>query len=169
VLLACASLNFGIRDASGAGLMAKKKIVTVDENTVVEGKTILEWSGEWKPVEGGFGNVGSKLKYKIGVFCAILHDEVVYIGNATSTQTTGLDQRIRQVGHNLTTSNSHPGFKKIRENIDVVQLEVIICDGEYKNRQTINKLRLALKRFYDPAWNRPQEEIVKAVIKRKSK
>jgi len=113
------------------------------------GQLLEYWTGQWEPLDGGFGIKHKKVYGRMGLYRAVLAKKVVFIGCSID-----LNARLQQLrSEKDLKTNNYYSARKIREHISELKLEVLLperCLGACLN---INTLKWAMIRHSRPVWN----------------
>ncbi len=71
----------------------------------------------------------SKYNHKIGIYKAILNDEIIYIGKATEVYNGGFRKRLRDYTRNSNSARDNITGKKMNENRKDIIIEILIVEG----------------------------------------
>lgn len=130
-----------------------KKPISLDDQIL--GKALREWDDSWRRIPGGFEPKHPKLSSHVGLARAILKGKTMYILRGTEDRDRGIEKSLQRIRGKDQTGNRSYGAQMIRENIDVLDLEVLLVGEGYKASEAAKELKKALVKIHDPEWNRP--------------
>ena len=127
--------------------------------TLFGGKSLEQWEGEWRRLDGGIHGDHEVVRGEIGLFRLRRGKEVVYAGCSAAKSGPRLLKRLRVLAAPLQSGNDHYGAQMIREHGDPAELEVITLGKDRGKAGLSVALRDAMIAWYRPAWNlrRPRE------------
>lgn len=126
---------------------------TTFKQTIIAGKSLGQWDGEWQRLNGGFAVAHREVHGYVGVFRAVQGEEVMYVGCSSAGRGGKLYQRLLNFKNQEQRSNSHYGAIKIREHIGTLTLEVICLGRTSKDRFSARELKKLMIELHQPAWN----------------
>lgn len=114
--------------------------------------TLSEWDLKWKPLEGGLKADHDELKGKIGLFRMRINGCDMAIGKAVEKK-GGLKKRLSDFSRFSPSGRDYKTGKKIHDNIDVIDVEVLITSGLKSNARTLaDDLRGPMIDLHQPEW-----------------
>ena len=119
------------------------------------GKPLREWDAAWEPLPGGFSQQHPELRPYVGLARAMLKGETMYILRGTEHLNGGIAKSLQRIRGKKQTGNSGHGARMIRDNIDLLELEVLLVGKGYKFVEATKLLKTKLINYHDPEWNRP--------------
>lgn len=126
---------------------------TTLKQTIIAGKSVGQWDGEWQRLKGGFAVKHREVHGYVGVFRAVQGADVMYIGCSSAAKGGKLYQRLLNFKNQEQQSNSHYGARKIREHIGTLSLDVICLGRTSKDRFSARELKRLMIELHQPAWN----------------
>lgn len=116
-------------------------------------KTISEWEREWEYI-GILQNANlSQYRNYVGVYKAILHGKLVYIGRAIEWNNGGFRKRLSDYTRDSNSARKHKSGQLMNNYAGELQMYIIKTGTDEKAAQNARKLELALIGKYDPPWN----------------
>jgi hypothetical protein len=115
-------------------------------------KSLSQWECEWKYVGSLDGNFSDYSGY-VGVYCAKLNGEIVYIGRATEWNNGGFRKRLSDYTRSSESARSHRSGQKMYEHKSKLQISIIITGKDAEASNLAGRLELALIYKYKPEWN----------------
>lgn len=132
-------------------ILIKDDFIMINFNNL-NGKTLSQWDSLWKSV----GTLSQKkfMLYKtIGLYKAILNNEVVYIGRAVEFSNGGLSKRLNDYVRNSNSGRKSAAGCKMHAYRGLLNIEILEI-GDDENDVALVKL---LERIYiydlKPKWN----------------
>lgn len=122
------------------------------DDPTIGGRTLSEWEREWERKKGGFAVTHNDLRQALGLYRAILGDEVVAIGRAIEVG-RGLNKRLGDLRRSKGSAGGHHLGRMIRKHIDDLELEVLVVGQNPHAAEITKALRREMVRFHQPAWN----------------
>lgn len=122
------------------------------EDPKIDGRLLSDWEKDWRRKEGGFAIAHSSLRQELGLYRAVLGDEVVAIGRATEVG-KGLSKRLGDLRREKGSAGAHHIGRMIRKHIDELDLEVLLVGRDHHASEVTKVLRREMNRFHQPAWN----------------
>ncbi len=95
----------------------------------------------------------SNYRKDIGLYRAILDEEIVYIGKATELHNGGFCKRLRDYTRNSDSSRNYPTGRMMYQYKDKLQIEILIFERKDEFVPDINALEKQLIQQYKPKWN----------------
>lgn len=89
----------------------------------------------------------------IGIYRAILNDEVVYIGKATELENGGFRKRLRDYTRSSTSARNFPAGELMHSNRDNLHIEIVLFERTLESIPKIESLETQLIREMKPIWN----------------
>jgi len=89
----------------------------------------------------------------IGIYRAILADEVVYIGKATELDNGGLRKRLRDYTRSSTSARNYPAGQLMYANRNNIRIEIVVFNRSLGSVPEIDALEAQLIREIKPIWN----------------
>jgi excinuclease UvrABC nuclease subunit len=89
----------------------------------------------------------------IGIYRAILNDEVVYIGKATELENGGFRKRLRDYTRSSTSARNYPAGELMHSNRDNLHIEIVLFERTLESIPKIESLETQLIREMKPIWN----------------
>jgi len=96
----------------------------------------------------------SYLNKSIGLYKAILNDEVVYIGKATEWDNSGLTKRLRDYVRKSDSGRNYPSGQMMFNNKDNIHIQVLIVGDSKDSINTTECLEKLFIKEYNPKWNK---------------
>lgn len=90
----------------------------------------------------------------IGVYRAILNDEVMYIGKAIELGNGGLRKRLRDYTRSSSSARNYPAGELMYSNRNNLQIEIVVFNRTVESIPEIEALEIQLIREMKPIWNR---------------
>jgi len=90
----------------------------------------------------------------IGVYRAILNNEVVYIGKATELENGGFRKRLRDYTRSSVSARNYPAGELMYSNRDNLFIEIVLFSRNVESIPEIEALESLLIREMKPIWNR---------------
>lgn len=90
----------------------------------------------------------------IGIYRAILDDDVVYIGKATELENGGFRKRLRDYTRSSTSARNYPAGELMYSNRDNICIEIVLFKRTFESIPEIEKLETQLIWGMNPIWNR---------------
>ena len=97
----------------------------------------------------------SKYNQNIGIYKAILNNEIVYIGKATEVNNYGFRKRLRDYTRKSDSARNFPAGKKMYKNKDNIIIEILIVDSSNDGVKKADELEKAFISEFKPKWNPP--------------
>lgn len=94
----------------------------------------------------------------IGIYRAILHDRVVYIGKATELNNGGLRKRLRDYTRSSPSARNYPAGQLMHDNRNEIQIEIIVFNRSLESIPQVESLEAQLIREMKPVWNNQDKE-----------
>lgn len=94
----------------------------------------------------------------IGVYRAILNDEVVYIGKATELKNGGFRKRLRDYTRPSPSARNYPAGELMYSNRSTLQIEIVVFNRTMESIPEIEVLEAQLIREIKPIWNNHVKE-----------
>lgn len=94
----------------------------------------------------------------IGVYRAVLNDEVVYIGKATELKNGGFRKRLRDYTRSSSSARNYPAAELMYSNRNSLQIEIVVFNRTVESIPDIEALETQLIREMKPIWNRHEKE-----------
>jgi excinuclease UvrABC nuclease subunit len=107
---------------------------------------------EWQRI-GVLKQDFSKYNKDIGVYRALLNDEVVYVGKATELDNGGFRKRLRDYTRESDSARNYPAGEKMYEHRDDIQIEIIVFDRNPRSIPEIEACEKSLIKELNPKWN----------------
>lgn len=95
----------------------------------------------------------STLSKDIGIYRAILNDEVVYIGKATELGNGGFRKRLRDYTRLSNSARDYPAGEKMYHNRENVHIEIVLFERTLESILKVDVLEEKLIREMKPIWN----------------
>lgn len=95
----------------------------------------------------------SDYRKDIGLYRAILDEEIVYIGKATELHNGGFCKRLRDYTRNSDSSRDYPTGRMMFQHKDKLQIEILIFERKDELVPDINALEKQLIKQHKPKWN----------------
>jgi len=89
----------------------------------------------------------------IGVYRAILDDEIVYIGKATELENGGFRKRLRDYTRSSTSARNYQAGQLMYANRDNIKIEIVLFSRSWDSVPQIEALEAKLIREIKPIWN----------------
>jgi excinuclease UvrABC nuclease subunit len=89
----------------------------------------------------------------IGIYRAILNDEVVYIGKATELENGGFRKRLRDYTRSSTSARNYPAGELMHSNRHNLHIEIVLFERTLESVPKIESLETQLIREMKPIWN----------------
>ena len=100
----------------------------------------------------------SNYSQDIGVYRAILNDEVVYIGKATELKNGGFRKRLRDYTRPSSSARNYPAGELMYSNRSTLQIEIVVFNRTMESIPEIEALEAQLIREIKPIWNNQVKE-----------
>ena len=95
----------------------------------------------------------AKYNRDIGVYRAILGNEVVYIGKATELENGGLRKRLRDYTRSSDSARNYPSGRMLHQHKDEVRIELLLFERTVASKLAIDRLEAQLIAEIAPKWN----------------
>jgi hypothetical protein len=115
-------------------------------------RSLREWQALWEPLPRPFSQDHADLRGVIGLLRIKLSNDIKYFVRATETK-GGIAKGLRRLSGPSQTGNRNFGAQKIRENLDVVTVDVLKMTGESDPATVAKRLKIALNNLHDPEWS----------------
>jgi excinuclease UvrABC nuclease subunit len=89
----------------------------------------------------------------IGIYRAILNDEVVYIGKATELNNGGFRKRLRDYTRSSSSARNYPAGELMYSNRNNLRIEIIVFKRTVESIPEIVELEAKLIKMTMPVWN----------------
>ncbi len=116
-------------------------------------KSLSQWESKRKHVGTLSGSDFSAYATYVGVYCAKLNGEIVYIGRATERNNGGFRKRLNDYTRKSESSRSHHSGQKMYEHKSELQISIIITGNNSEVSYIACQLELSLIYKYKPEWN----------------
>jgi excinuclease UvrABC nuclease subunit len=100
----------------------------------------------------------SNFSQDIGIYRAILNDEVVYIGKATELKNGGFRKRLRDYTRSSPSARNYPAGELMYSNRNNLQIEIAVFSRTTESIPEIEALEAQLIRETKPNWNNHDKE-----------
>jgi hypothetical protein len=120
---------------------------------LIAGKTLTDWSGEWRHLPGGLRHVHIDLSTSVGVYRVLHLGAVVYLGCATEHGNGGLMKRLRDFTRRSASARSHHAGGLIYEHRDEVEIEVLVTGDDAAAALIAKQLKTRFLKRKLPDWN----------------
>lgn len=94
----------------------------------------------------------------IGVYRAILNDEIVYIGKATELNNGGFRKRLRDYTRQSPSARNYPAGKLMFSNKNNLKIEIVVFNRAVESIPEIEALEKRLISEIKPIWNNFEQE-----------
>lgn len=94
----------------------------------------------------------------IGIYRAILNDEVVYIGKATELKNGGFRKRLRDYTRPSSSARNYFAGELMYSNRNNLRIEIAVFNRAVESIPEIEALETHLIREMKPIWNRQERE-----------
>lgn len=94
----------------------------------------------------------------IGIYRAILDDEIVYIGKATELDNGGLRKRLRDYTRSSHSARNYPAGQLMYANRNNILIEIVVFNRSLESVPEIEALEAQLIREIKPIWNNQDKE-----------
>lgn len=92
-----------------------------------------------------------KYNKDVGVYRAILNNEIVYIGKATELKSRGFRKRLRDYTRKSDSARNYPSGRLMYQHRNEVCIEIFILTGS--SAETIERIEAQLIDATNPKWN----------------
>jgi hypothetical protein len=131
--------------------------------TIIDGKTIIEWEREWRTVEGGFTVQHPELIGKAGLFRANLRGHTAVIGKAAGGWRCRLTKRISDFCRPSSSGRNHKTGRFIHDHQQELELQVLVTGSDRHACELANRLKTAMTYHHSPSINVP-ENVIKELL-----
>lgn len=138
--------------------VAKKKR---DEllSMVICGRSLRDWDADWEATKGGFAADHNELVGVPGLARAVLNGKVMYILRATEKR--GLQKGLQRIRGKPQTGNAGFGAQKIREHMDVLEMQILRVPAS--KAACIKELKSRMIDLHRPEWDAARQKRVAAL------
>lgn len=142
---------------SGLGQSALKSL---DKPEVLGGKRLREWELEWRNV-GILGSTNfGEFRHDVGVYKAMLHGELMYIGRAIEFDNGGFRKRLHDYVRDSNSSRKHESGQMMNTNADDLDISIIITGQDSEAALLASRIEKALIFKYSPPWNKQWKSLL---------
>lgn len=95
----------------------------------------------------------------IGIYRAILHGEVVYIGKATELNNGGFRKRFRDYTRSSNSARNYPAGELMHRHQNDIQIYIIVFEKTPESNYNISAQETQLIKDLKPTWNSQLKEL----------
>jgi excinuclease UvrABC nuclease subunit len=89
----------------------------------------------------------------IGLYRAILNEEIVYIGKATELNNGGFRKRLRDYTRRSESARNYTAGRLMHSHMDEIYIHILIFERTSESISKINEAEAALIQQLKPKWN----------------
>ncbi len=127
----------------------------VNMELVIGDKTLADWDKEWRQVEGGFKILHSDLNHTVGLYRGKIGDQIMVMGKGIEYKRGGgLRKRLGDFrGNPKKTGGNHHIGRKIREHIEILDLEILCTGLKARGAKIADELKPEMMNLHKPVWD----------------
>jgi hypothetical protein len=119
----------------------------------IGGRTVEEWDRMWQSV-GVLADADlAPLNRSVGLYRAILHGQVMYIGRAMEWDNGGFRKRLSDYRRDSDSGRKHGSGQKMFAQRDELWIEVLVTGEDAAAADVARRLEPLFVGKYRPAWN----------------